>query len=181
MRDNMVTTTVAVTTTSTVSPPSVTDDRIAQFLSRRRDRAERAARAEERKNEEEKHAWYKEEIGECEKKIQYLNARKTELDEAKSKLFAELKEVVAKSKDRTQASFYSPLIQSQARNKAKNADAGSTASMGQFPADGLQNSGATVTSAYSDLQFSCGRVLMNTLNDSLFYLPLFGAVFWDNS
>ncbi len=33
------------------------------------DRAERAARAEERKNEEEKNAWYKEEISECEKKV----------------------------------------------------------------------------------------------------------------
>ncbi|CAG9535087.1 unnamed protein product [Cercopithifilaria johnstoni] len=154
MPDNITTiTTVSVAATTT---SSVTDNRIAEFLSRRRgigktlpvgwkpllpptdavrrkildqimtrrkeeerDRAERAARAEERKNEEEKHAWYKEEIGQCEKKIQCLNARKTELDEAKSKLFAELKEVVAKSKDRTQnqAAFYSQLIQSQTRNK----------------------------------------------------------------
>lgn len=33
------------------------------------DRAERAARAEERKNEEEKHAWHREQIAECEKKV----------------------------------------------------------------------------------------------------------------
>lgn len=36
------------------------------------DRAARAARAEERKNVEEKHAWYKEEISECEKKVNCL-------------------------------------------------------------------------------------------------------------
>ncbi|VDK79435.1 unnamed protein product [Litomosoides sigmodontis] len=156
MPDNIaIASAMSVPATTTVSS-SVTDNRIAEFLSRRRgmgktlpvgwrpllpptdavrrkildqiiirrkeeerDRAERAARAEERKNEEEKHAWYKEEIGECEKKIQCLNARKAELDEAKSKLFAELKEVVAKSKDRTQnqAAFYNQLIQSQNRNK----------------------------------------------------------------
>ncbi|VDM93455.1 unnamed protein product [Onchocerca ochengi] len=119
------------------------------------DRAERAARAEERKNEEEKNAWYKEEISECEKKIQYLNARRIELDEAKSKLFAELKEVVAKSKDRTQnqAAFYSQLIQPQTRNKDRNTDVGSV-SIRQFHVDGLQNSGAVVTtSAYPNLQY----------------------------
>ncbi|VDM14549.1 unnamed protein product [Wuchereria bancrofti] len=190
MPDN-VTTTVSVTATTTVST-SITDNRIAEFLSRRRgigktlpvgwkpllpptnavrqkildqimtrrkeeerDRAARAARAEERKNEEEKHAWYKEEISECEKKIQCLNARKIELDEAKSKLFAELKEVVAKSKDRTQnqTAFYSHLIQSQTRNKERDTDVGSV-SIRQFPVDGLPNSGAAVTSGYSDLQMN---------------------------
>ncbi|VDM97859.1 unnamed protein product [Thelazia callipaeda] len=106
-------------------PPTDTVRQIIcdQIMTRRkeeeRDRAERAARAEERKNEEEKHAWYREEIAKCEKKIQYLSAKKIELDEAKSKLFAELKEVVAKSKDRTQnqPAFYNHLIQSQNRNK----------------------------------------------------------------
>ncbi|OZC06011.1 hypothetical protein X798_07008 [Onchocerca flexuosa] len=86
--------------------------------------------------------------------IQYLNARKIELDEAKSKLFSELKEVVAKSKDRTQnqAAFYNQLIQSQTRNKDRNTDVGSI-SIRQFPTDGLQNSGAAVTtSAYPNLQ-----------------------------
>ncbi|EFO15386.1 hypothetical protein LOAG_13122 [Loa loa] len=90
--------------------------------------------------------------------IHCLNARKIELDEAKSKLFAELKEVVAKSKDRTQnqTAFYSHLMQSQTRNKDRETDLGPV-SIRQFPADGLQNSGAAGTSAYSDLQMN--RVL----------------------
>ncbi|KAL3995429.1 hypothetical protein ACH3XW_25785 [Acanthocheilonema viteae] len=191
MPDNVTATTTISVAAITTASSSITDNRIAEFLSRRRgigktlpvgwkpllpptdavrqkildqimtrrkeeerDRAERAARAEERKNEEEKHAWYKEEIGECEKKIQCLNARKTELDEAKSKLFAELKEVVAKSKDRTQnqATFYSQLIQSQTRNKDRNTDVVSVP-MRQFSTDGL-HSGTAITSAYSDLQMS---------------------------
>uniref|UniRef100_A0A0M3I6F2 RAB6-interacting golgin n=1 Tax=Ascaris lumbricoides TaxID=6252 RepID=A0A0M3I6F2_ASCLU len=60
--------------------------------------AERAARAEERKNEKEKSAWHRQQIEDCNKKIESVNCRKTELDDLKSRLFAELKEVVAKDK-----------------------------------------------------------------------------------
>ncbi|VDN23912.1 unnamed protein product [Gongylonema pulchrum] len=52
--------------------------------------------------------------------LQQLYARRKELDEARSKLFAQLKEVIAKSSDRAQsqhAALYNQLIQSQTRNK----------------------------------------------------------------
>ncbi|KHN75126.1 hypothetical protein Tcan_09343 [Toxocara canis] len=78
--------------------------------------AERAARAEERKNEEEKSAWHKQQIEDCNKKIESVNCRKTELDDLKSRLFAELKEVVAKDKAQ-KASLSQQSTLSQAKEK----------------------------------------------------------------
>ncbi|MFH4974074.1 hypothetical protein AB6A40_000783 [Gnathostoma spinigerum] len=85
-------------------PPSkeVKTKIIEQIIERRRQEeqalAEQVARAKERRNAAEKLAWHKEQVIDCNRKMETLIARRAELDCMKSKLFAELKEVVARDK-----------------------------------------------------------------------------------
>uniref|UniRef100_A0A915BC18 Uncharacterized protein n=1 Tax=Parascaris univalens TaxID=6257 RepID=A0A915BC18_PARUN len=89
--------------------------------------AERAARAEERKNEKEKSAWHRQQIEDCNKKIESVNCRKTELDDLKSRLFAELKEVVAKDKaQKATSSQLSIISQAKGRHDTASGDNSAT-------------------------------------------------------
>uniref|UniRef100_A0A0N5ATL3 BZIP domain-containing protein n=1 Tax=Syphacia muris TaxID=451379 RepID=A0A0N5ATL3_9BILA len=59
--------------------------------------AERAARAKERRNEEERKAWHKEQIVVCETKLEQINTKRKELDDLRNNLYVQLKEILMKN------------------------------------------------------------------------------------
>ncbi|VDK44130.1 unnamed protein product [Anisakis simplex] len=141
--------------------------------------AQRAARAEERKNEKEKSVWLKQQIEDCVRKIETVNSRKTELDDLKSRLFAQLKEVVAKDKAQkatlvSQQQQTNPAVApTQSSSNKDKQDSSSAQSIELSPADDNNNNSndsTANTTANNSQQMDDGHIKHNNNNLIYFYI-----------